>query len=171
MNLERAIENVEKMANGINPLTNELLPTTSLLNNIEISRSLFYLLNIVKNGKKSNNSKQKFFITRAELNKYKYTQDLTISEFVNYINSLKNVDDTKKLKFTALANWLVSIGMLVEVEEGNKKRKIPSEYGEKIGIYRQTRNGYYGTYDVNLYDKYAQNFIIDNFEDFLLFNQ
>ncbi len=170
MDLEKAINNVEKMANGINPLTNEYLPQNSLLNNIEISRSLFCLLDVVKNPNKRKNFKANFSITRAELDKYAYSEDLSLTEFAKYINSLKIANDTKELKYSDLAKWLINIGMLIEVEEFNKKRKIPTEDGKNIGMYTTVRNGYYGSYEIVLYNKEAQNFIIDNFEDFLLFN-
>lgn len=173
MNLEKAIENLEKMANGINPLTNEILPATSLLNNIEISRSLFCVLDAIKNGKKKNNLKIKFSIDRAELEKFEYSDSpISISEISTRINNLKTTNTTDKLKCTDLNKWLVSIGMLTEVTENDKKRKVPSEYGKALGISLQTKNSFYGgTYTVVLYNKVAQKFIIDNFEDFINFNK
>lgn len=36
-----------KMANGINPLTGESVPDNDLINNIRISRCLFYVNNIL----------------------------------------------------------------------------------------------------------------------------
>ena len=47
MNLEllkHAKEYIEKMANGINPLTGEIVPDNDLINNIRISRCLFYVI-------------------------------------------------------------------------------------------------------------------------------
>ena len=50
MNLEllkHAKDYIEKMANGINPLTKENVPDTDLINNVKISRCLFYVNNIL----------------------------------------------------------------------------------------------------------------------------
>ena len=172
MTLEKALENIEKMANGINPLTNEILPETSLLNNIEISRSLFCVLDAIKNEKKKN-SLRKFSIDRTELEKFEYSDNLlSISEISTRINNLKTIETTDKLKCTDLNKWLVSNGMLVEIMDSNKKRKIPSEAGKTIGITTQARSSYTGgVYTAILYNKTAQKFIIDNFEDFLTFNK
>ena len=46
MNLEllkHAKGYIEKLANGINPLTGEIVPDNELINNIRISRCLFYV--------------------------------------------------------------------------------------------------------------------------------
>lgn len=34
---------IEKLANGINPLTDQAVPDTDLINNVRISRCLFYV--------------------------------------------------------------------------------------------------------------------------------
>lgn len=50
MNLEllkHAKGYIEKMANGINPLTGESVPDNDLINNIRISRCLFYVNDIL----------------------------------------------------------------------------------------------------------------------------
>ena len=46
--LKKAQEHIEKMAQGINPLTNSSIENDSLLNDIRISRYLFYVNDILK---------------------------------------------------------------------------------------------------------------------------
>lgn len=41
--LEHAKNYIDKMANGINPLTNENVSESDLINNVKISRCLFYV--------------------------------------------------------------------------------------------------------------------------------
>lgn len=91
MNLEllkHAKEYIEKMANGINPLTGENVPDSDIINNVRISRCLFYV-NTVLGEVLSNcgisNSKNKipFNLSREEINKFEYTnEDLSISNIV-----------------------------------------------------------------------------------------
>lgn len=45
--LKRANEYIFKMANGIKPLNGEIVPDSDLINNIKISRCLFYVNNIL----------------------------------------------------------------------------------------------------------------------------
>ena len=39
---------IEKLANGINPLTGQAVPDTDLINNVRISRCLFYVSDILR---------------------------------------------------------------------------------------------------------------------------
>ncbi len=47
--LERAKMYIDKLANGINPLNDEPVKDDDIVNNIRISRCLFYVSNILKN--------------------------------------------------------------------------------------------------------------------------
>lgn len=62
-----------------------------------------------------------------------------------------------------VTNWLVGIGMLDEVEnlEG-KKTKRPTPDGNELGISLEERMGSTGPYHVVIYNKSAQQFIVDN---------
>ena len=91
MNLEllkHAKEYIEKMANGINPLTGENVPDSDIINNVRISRCLFYvntvLGEVLSNGGISNSkNKIPFNLSREEINKFEYTnEDLSISNIV-----------------------------------------------------------------------------------------
>ena len=39
---------IEKLANGINPLTDQAVPDTDLINNVRISRCLFYVSDLLR---------------------------------------------------------------------------------------------------------------------------
>ena len=83
--LKHAKKYIEKMANGINPLTDEKIPDSDLVNNIRISRCLFYVNNvlgeIITNGgiydKKI--GKLPFNLSKEDLSRYQYIyEDLTM---------------------------------------------------------------------------------------------
>lgn len=175
MNLEllyRAKEYIEKLANGINPITNEIIQDESVFNDIKITRCLFFVKDVLEDNinKSKKQNKIPFTITREELKKYNLEEGtLTISKIVKAINDIKNNEYMKKLKVVDLTNWLVSIGLLEVKERNNKKIKLPTEEGIKMGMIVENRYGLYGNYSVVLYTKKMQEFIIDNFECFLEF--
>ena len=77
----------------------------------------------------------------------------------------------QKLKTTDITGWLLSIGMLTENEnEQGKKRKIPTQNGEMLGMKETSfvnEQGVPTRYTV--YDKNAQQFIFDNIEAIIAF--
>ena len=91
MNLEllkHAQGYIEKMANGINPLTGEITPSNEMINNVKISRCLFYVNDVLKeviaNGGVNKNKVKKipFNLTLKELSKYEYNGNLAITKVV-----------------------------------------------------------------------------------------
>ncbi len=173
--MKHAKNYIEKMANGINPLTNEPVPETDLLNNISISRCLFYVSGILQNVLSGDQQKTvqqhkpprkaDFSITEEELAGFEFSQDpLTISELTHRINSLVDLANMKPLHYRTITEWLGGIGLLEEKERptgGLTKR--PTESGEQLGIKVEERLGIDGNiYYVNIYDIHAQQYIVDN---------
>ena len=165
---------VEKMANGINPLTDENIPDTELLNNIRISRCLFYVNNVLgeiinkEEQKQRKNKKIPFNLTKEELNKFEYSNTpIPISTIVKELNKLNTNSEISKLKTTDITNWLINIGILFEKEINGKKYKLPTETGKSMGLFIEERIGYNGEYYIVEYPKQSQEFIIDNFENLI----
>lgn len=174
--LKHAKDYIFKMANGINPLTGESVSDSDLINNVKVSRCLFYVNNILEeillNGgiSKSKSKKIKFYMDRETINKYEIVDyDLPISKIVKKINDLKITDEMKNLKTTDVTKWLMNIGLLEEVLFNDKKRKKPTDLGKSMGMYIEHRVGMHGGYDIVIYKRNMQEFIIDNFENLLDF--
>lgn len=109
-----------------------------------------------------------FNLSQEEINKFEYTtESLSISMIVKKINELNSNEEMKNLKAMDVCKWLIKIGLLIEVEENNKKVKRPTEIGKDMGIYVEHRFGTYGSYDIVLYPIAMQEFIIDNFSSLL----
>lgn len=69
----------------------------------------------------------------------------------------------KQLSYRQLTTWLISINALTEQPTVNGKvQKRPTETGRQLGISLETRNGMSGEYQVVVYNKDAQVFILDN---------
>ena len=181
MNLELLIHAqnyIEKMANGINPLTGKKVPQNETINNIRISRCLFYVNDVLKNIILDSNfqiNKSSFNLTKEELNNYDYFNDsISISKNVKKLNNLKTNKYMENLKVTQICNWLISVNLLYIKEESGSKLKRPTIEGEKLGMYLEHVIKNNREYDIVLYNREAQQFIIDNFSsmiDFIKNNQ
>lgn len=58
MELEKSIEMLDALAQGIDPVTGEVLPNTSPYNNVEITRALFIVTGYIKDLPKSKKPKK-----------------------------------------------------------------------------------------------------------------
>lgn len=167
--VSHAKDYIYDLARGVNPLTKEAADEDDVINNVKISRCLFYVSDIldevIENGgikKKKKAPQEEFNIEMLDLNGYEYSsQPVSISVIAGKINNLKP-DNMKKLKITAITNWLVDINMLCVVQVNGKNHKRPTSNGEGIGITTEQRDGQYGPYTAVLYNENAQRFIIDN---------
>ena len=133
--LKHANNYIEKMANGINPLTDKKCNDNDIINNVRISRCLFYVSKVLDDVIKNNNKKRTsgsipFYMDNDTIKGYRITDEkLSISKVASRINELKTNDNMKNLKEHVITNM--------------------SEY------------------DLVVYDKNMQIFIIDNFESLL----
>lgn len=170
--IARAQMYLEKLANGIDPLTNTEVPQNDIVNNVRISRCMFYVSDILKQivdnkGKFKADMPERipFTVTQEQLSRFEFSDNpLFISEISKRVNALIDPIYVKELKVTSFTNWLVSIEMLKVVTVNNKNRKQPSVKGNSLGIFSEQRVGQYGTYEAVLYDRNAQQFIIDNLD-------
>lgn len=169
---------LDKLADGINPFTDEELPDTDIVNHVKISRSLFYLSalldRVIANGGKPERKRRStaFTITQEALSRFEYSEmPIALSEIVRRINALADIDSMGKLSFRTVSNWLIQIGALQEIIGADGRRaKRPSPIGQELGIALETRSGYRGNYQVVVYNKAAQQFILDNLLSVLQLN-
>lgn len=167
--VQHAKDYIDDLAKGVNPLTKQVIADDEVVNNVKISRCLFYVSDILRevidNGginKSAKPKQQNFNPNELDLSKYNYSQrPVTISVITKAINELKP-ETMKKLKVTAITNWLVDIGMLSVVEMNGKSHKLPTAEGNSLGLMQTERQGQYGTYLAVEYSIDAQHFVIDN---------
>ena len=75
----------------------------------------------------------------------------------------------RDLRCTSITNWLLSLEYLKVVQQDGKNRKLPTQMGKNLGMYTQVRDGYRGRYEVVLYNKNVQIFIMDNIDKIISF--
>lgn len=171
--MKRAKMYIDKLSEGINPLDGTRTNPDDIVNNERISRCFNYvstvLENVINNGgnvvKNFYISRNPFSISDEQLANFEYSDiPISLTEIVNRINNLIDPESISDLKATSVSEYLVEIGILKVVERSDgKKNKEPTEFGSKIGIAIENRTSLAGhSYDVNLYSKNAQQFIIDN---------
>ncbi len=170
--LQRAKMYIDKLANGTNPLDNTALSENDIVNNVRISRCLFYVSDVLRKvienngniGSQKRVKKTDFIITEDELKNFDYSsKPIPVSEIAKRINDITDTENCKKFTHRMVTQWLVEIGMLLEtVNEKDEKCKRPTQQGAELGIFVEERMGERGPYKVVVYNTSAQSFIIDN---------
>lgn len=160
---------IDKLANGINPLNDELVKDDDLLNNVHISRCLFYvseLLDEIKVGASAERRGWKpFFLSAKDAVNIPISVPNGIANFVRYVNGYVP-EDMKPLSATQVIKWLRNEGLMQEIhKEDGHKTNLPTEKGNSIGITTEVyRNPEGLEYQKVLYGVDAQRFILNNIE-------
>lgn len=171
--MQRAKMYIDKMANGINPIDDAPAADSDMINNVRLSRCLFYVSDILRQVIENNgvigkvkSSKKAFFLSADSINNFSFSETpIPVSEITKRLNDLVDLEVCYKLKHSTITNWLISIGAL-EIRElaDGRNTKRPTEQGQMLGISSEKRTGMNGEYVVVVYSKDAQQFILDNIE-------
>lgn len=171
--MQRAKMYIDKMANGINPIDDAPAADSDMINNVRLSRCLFYVSDILRQVIENNgvigkvkSSKKAFFLSADSINNFSFSETpIPVSEITKRLNDLVDLEVCYKLKHSAITNWLISIGAL-EIRElaDGRNTKRPTEQGQMLGISSEKRTGMNGEYVVVVYSKDAQQFILDNIQ-------
>lgn len=174
--MERAQMYLKKMTEGINPITDEYADENDTINNIRVSRCLFYiseiLQKVIDNGgevvKISSSAKHgDFFITDEQRAKLSIIpRPVTSKVIVDKINDITDENGCKKFAARWISEYFVSIGLLIQMEGV----KVVSDSGKEFGIITEDKVTQYGKpYTAIEYSPDAQQFIIDNIDAILDF--
>ena len=174
---------IDKLANGINPLDDKPIPDDDIVNNVRLSRCFFYvsdiLRHVIDNGgitpvstvKEKKTRKQPYALSPEQAERFEYSDTpITATEIINRIIAVGPQEGVKKFPKRNLTKWLLCLDLIEEVEIKNTRIKRPTNSGKEMGILLEERQGQYGSYFVILYNRDAQQFIIDNIEAILAFD-
>ena len=163
---------LDKMAQGINPLDDTPVPDGDLVNNVRISRCLFFVSDVLRricergtvHESRKREPKAPLFIppetAESEIIKDEPTP---ITHFQRRLRSYAYENNMKPISIAQIVNWLLSIDALTYVVRTDGKRvKIPTDKGSELGLITVRKMGSYGEYDQVLYTAEAQRFIIDH---------
>ena len=162
---------IRKLANGINPLNGNTLKDDDVVNNVHISRCLFYVADLL--GKYSERTKKStllrnlpFVASAMQIDKYNYVEAISTSPFAKELEKLIP-ENMQSINYKSIVKWLIQEGFLMEGEIDSKGRtpKVPTEKGREIGIYCEQRERSGGYYLITLYNRDAQAFLLEHIED------
>lgn len=169
--LERAKMYIDKLANGIDPLTDLKMAEDETLNQVRISRCLFYVSEVLGRvidnggdvGKKIYVKQTPFNITPKQIEQVEISeQPVGVSIIAKRISEVLD-ESTKKIPATHISNWLLQNGYLTENIYANKKEKVSTAKGEALGIITVDGVSSQGLpYRKNIYNADAQRFVINN---------
>ena len=174
--INRAKIYIEKLSNGIDPITNNKLPDDNVLNNERLSRCFFYVADILQQvvenggevGKKPESQKLPFEITNEQIRKIPLSNvPIPVTAVCDNINSVIDCTVFKKISAVKVTEWLAEKGFLQNIAES--KRKTLTEKSVLLGITQEERISPYDNkpYIMNLYGKDAQQFIIEHIRDII----
>ena len=173
--IEQAKSMLEKLANGIDPLTNEALDRKCVVCNEDIVSCLEVALEALdeqmdvireRSGSDRKQGRKAFFITDSQFRKLSLNNgECKVSDIAKEINRVTAENGTNIMQAVWINNWLESVGMLFRNSEGNR---VATNSGEEIGIKSVLEH----TANVpdnytNYYSLHAQTYIYDHLRGIL----
>lgn len=173
--IQRAQMYMDKLAKGINPINDIPVPDDDAINNVRLSKCFAFvssvLQRVIENGGFSQSTpvpSEKKVFNLPELRKKEFAfsdEPIPISEIARRINALIDMDTMQKITYQQIRAWLAASGILEDAATiSGGRSKYPTDLGKSMGIFVERRNGTNGEYQVVLYDRSAQRFILDNIE-------
>lgn len=164
-----AKEWILKLANGINPLNDAPLDATDIVNDVHISRCLFYVAEVLDSPLRTHAPRQKkrydidFCLSKENAKSVLLVERTGIANFIREINKVIP-QNMRPVTIPQVSKWLVDEGYLTEIisTEG-KKNKQATNKGNVQGIVSDWQRRTDGnTYLATSYNLKAQKFILAN---------
>lgn len=174
--INRAKTYIDKLANGVNPLTDEPVSENDIVNNVRISRCFFYISDLLRRfveggfpeaAKKG--KKQPFIITEEQRKRFEFSETpISVSEIARRFNAAVNTEGAVQMRYSGITFWLIESGLLsVDRREDGREVKLPTAAGMELGISQEVRSGANGSYTVVVYNENAQRYIVYNIDAIL----
>ena len=155
--IAKAEKYVECLANGVHPITGEIL-SESIFDEPEMIRGLFFVRDVLQdcNARPKKSAKDKFTLTdNLLLEDILQESPISLSAFLKKIKELNNGigPSGKEIRI-----FLIEKGYLYEdTSADGKTSKIPTELGKQSGLSYVEKSNMYGiSYNVVVYNKQAQ---------------
>lgn len=167
---------IDKMAEGINPLTGEQIPDGELLNNVRISRCLFYVSEILGKAisyeetpqKKAVKSKIKRYVWKDEFAElFRFSNEPVYMKYIVGNFDELNAEEGIKFPRVALSRWLFAGNYIEEIEKNGKNYKFPTQKGLDNGFLSVYRDDYGSGYYALMYSLAAQKLIVGSAAEIL----
>ena len=168
--MQRAKMYLDKLAQGIDPITNQEVPEDSVLNNVRLARCFFYVSGVLdqvitNGGVVGQRTKTMDFVITPEQLPRVQIQDypVRITEFTDAVYQALQNPEMKKPSVKKITDWLMEKGFMTQVSgQDGKTHRIPTEHGLKMGMSTRLRQTRDGEYQAVYYDRHMQCFLVDN---------
>ena len=159
---------LEKMAEGIDPISDKAVGDADCLRQERISRCLSYVSGILGQVIETETeiAKRTFSVSPDDLKKYTFGREpLTATEIARKINAIACREGADRLRVRSITEFVYRSGLIEDrVLADGKTVKVPSEAGVSLGISGIERTGKSGTYYMIVYDAAAQQLILDHID-------
>ena len=171
----RAKQYMDKLARGIDPVTDREIPEDSVLNHVRLARCFYYVSDVLgqviaNGGVVGQRAKQQdFVITPAQLGAVPIAEHpIRVTEFTDALYKAVGNPDMKRLNAAKITDWLIARGLLVkQVGPDGKSSRVPTDRGRQMGISTRLRQSRGETYQAVYYDRNMQRFLLDHMEEIL----
>jgi hypothetical protein len=187
--LEKAKTCLYKLANGVDPFTDQPIPNDALLNDVRISRCFFYVSDVLQTVYEEKCAASPAGVPATPAGFANEPSDalpngsndllfeisersLSATALASRLNQLIDRSVIHRFTYGSLTTWLLSLGLLQECDpsDGRPARR-PTEDGEDLGIHLEKRTHPKGDYILVTYSASAQQFFLDHFNELLVFQQ
>lgn len=168
--MQRAKMYMDKLAQGIDPISNQEIADDSVLNNVRLARCFFYVSDVLgkviaNGGVVGQNTKTlEFSITPEQLSfVHIFDYPIRITEFTDALLKAANNSEMKKPNVVRITDWLISRGLMIkELGPDVKSRRVPTDRGLQMGMSTRLRQSRDGDYLAVYYDRDMQVFLLNN---------
>lgn len=168
--MQRAKMYMDKLAQGIDPISNREVPEDSMLNQVRLARCFSYVSDVlgrvIANGGTvgAHTRTVDFSITPEQLAMVQIMDyPVRITEFVDALSQAVGDPQMKKPNVKRITDWLLESGLMAQVSgQDGKNHRIPTERGFNLGMSTRLRQTRDGEYQAVYYDRNMQRFLLDN---------
>lgn len=168
--MQRAKMYLDKLAQGIDPISDQAVPGDSALNQPRLSKCFSYVSDVlgrvIANGGQvvAVARQEPFAITAQQLRMVQLSREpVRVTQLADLIAAAVNDPRMKKPSTTLITNWLLERGFLEkQVGPDGKNQRVPTPNGFAIGLSVESRQGQYGEYQAVFYNLNAQRFVLEH---------
>lgn len=168
--MKRALEYIEKLADGTDPITDEPITAGGVYDNVRLCRCFYYVADVLKRviangGEVGKRQKAGYIFDKTEMQQVAVSEKpLALTRFIEHIHNQIGVEKAK-IPRKIVADWLMEKGYLIERQIGGGAKKIASAQGNAIGMSNEEVQGPHGSYIAVYYNADAQELILNRLEE------
>ncbi len=173
---------LDKLADGVDPLTEEPVPVDDAVRKDRIAKCLRYVSGVLEkliSQEEANTYPARkqprlpaFAISEETLAQVPVSEKpVTITEFTKTINALIDQQQVDKLKTASLLEYLDRHGFLeMRPLPNGRSTRQPTQIGQQLGIGLEERQGADGPYTATVYSSKAQRFLLKHMDEIVEIN-